>query len=140
MQLQVLAHYFLHIQNPKIIGRLSSMPLYTSDYRLEPFVAWVDPSETPIASPDEVAEILPISLLRIFERPFIHGVPFRFRGRESLSPLFQPQHFSQEIKTDRWIFGGTAYVLYELLQILSQTLRRPLPSIRRTHDQFPFNQ
>ncbi|MEC7986770.1 MAG: CoA pyrophosphatase [Myxococcota bacterium] len=127
------------LQSSQIFGRLSSVPLYTSDYRLEPFVAWIEKTESPIANPDEVAEILPIPLLRILDLPFIDGVPFTWQKREFLSPLFLPHSLSPDIQTQRWLFGGTAHVLYELLQLVCRTMQKDLPPIRRTKTHLPFS-
>ena len=114
----------------EIIGQLSSIPLYTSDFRLEPFVAI---AKTPIAQlhcNEEVQHILPISLRHIFEQPYLEGTSFTYQGQNLLSPHFQSHHLMQDPPTKQVTYGGTAIVLYELLQQISLIIDRNIPTIK----------
>ena len=94
-----------------VLGRLSSMPLFTSDYRLEPFVAAVPAGLVPTPSPAEVAEVLPVSLRRLMTASHTDAIPFTQDGVEVLSPVFGDLG-------PRPMYGGSAHVLWELLTVL----------------------
>lgn len=96
----------LGIQNPNILGRLSSMPVYTSDFRLEPFVAQV--SGSMVAEPGEVAEILTLGLDEVASWPRLDAIAYEWSGGTYLSPVFP-------IGEDAIVFGATAHTLHELM-------------------------
>jgi len=110
------------ITEASVIGRLSSMPLYTSDYRLEP---WVGVLNDPNLHPDgrEIVEICPIDLHEVLSRPCINTIPSAspFEGSDEihLSPVFEIG--------DHLMFGATAYVFMEFLEIIADILGCPLP-------------
>jgi 8-oxo-dGTP pyrophosphatase MutT (NUDIX family) len=111
----------LAIREARILGRLSSVPLYTSDFRLEPFVAEV--GDTALrANPGEVKRVLEVPLASILSAPFLHGAPWVQDGQTILSPLFEVD--------GALVYGGTAYVLYELLTIVAPLTGRPVPPLR----------
>ncbi len=102
------------------LGRLSSWPLYTSDYRLEPFVAQVDPAAcTP--DPGEVARVLPVDLRRLLAEPHIDAIAYSWQGEEVLSPIF--------VLGDLPMFGGTAHAFLELLQVVAPLLGTEVPPL-----------
>ncbi len=103
-----------------MMGRLSSMPLYTSDFRLESFVARVDPA-VQIPDPAEVERVLPVHLLEVLSWPKIDAIPYDWNGRRSLSPVFV-------LDGDR-MYGGTAHVFLELLQVLAPVAGLPMPPL-----------
>ena len=110
-----------------VLGRLSSIPLYTSDFRLEPFVAEV-PRETALTPcPDEVASILRLSVRETFERETLHGIPWEHEGTRYVSPIFE---LPQTAGEPALVYGGTAHALYELLQVLAPLLGAPLPPLK----------
>lgn len=94
-----------------VLGRLSSVPLFTSDYRLEPFVAAVPDGRSPTPSPAEVARVIPVSLRRLMTASHIDAIPFTQDGVEMLSPVFGDLG-------PRPMYGGSAHVLWELLTVL----------------------
>lgn len=96
-----------HLQ---LLGRLSSFPLFTSDYRLEPYVAVLPADARLSPSPAEVAALHMLSLRALFAQPFTHALPFRWEGRDVLAPIFALQ--------PRPLYGGSAYALWELLTLL----------------------
>lgn len=100
------------------LGRLSSMPVYTSEYRLEPFVGEV-PDGPFRPNPDEVAELLPIELAAILAQPHLDAIPWEQDGQTLLSPVFT--------LGEHVMYGGTAHVLYELLTVVAAAAGVPLP-------------
>ncbi len=110
------------LRGAQVLGRLSSIPLYTSDYRLEPFVAQVPKGADLVASPDEVAAILRLSVRDTLALPNLHGIPWAHDGVEYLSPLFE--------LGDALVYGGTAHALHELLAVLAPLVGAPLPPMK----------
>jgi 8-oxo-dGTP pyrophosphatase MutT (NUDIX family) len=102
-----------------ILGRLSSIPLYTSDYRLEPFVAEVPEGAELVPCPDEVASILRLSVRETLAHETLHGIPWEHEGTSYLSPVFE--------LGDQLVYGGTAHALHELLQVVAPLVGTPLP-------------
>jgi len=100
----------LGIVSPHILGRLSKMPVYTSDHRITPWVAAI--SNTPLTpSSGEVAEVLEIPIRPLLERPTLEGLPFPMPEGIRWSPIF---HVGAHI-----IYGATAHSLLELLDVLA---------------------
>ena len=118
------AHEEMGIKDASILGRLSSMPLYTTDYRLEPFVATLQSAPT---QPDgvEITKVIPIDLATIYESEMIPGLPYDHEGTTVFSPIF-------EIGTDL-MYGATAHVFYELLTLMAPALGYDLPPVREGH-------
>lgn len=109
------------VRDADVLGRLSSVPLYTSDFRLEPFVA--DIRDAPLTpSPAEVTRILEVSIPEELSRPFLHGVAWSHEDTTVLAPVFEIQ--------GALVYGGTAYVLYELLGIIAAIIGRNMPELR----------
>lgn len=108
-------HEELGLYDPPVLGRLSSCPLYTSDYRLEPFVVELDDPQALSPDPGEVAEVLWIDLDAVLAQPVLHGMAFL----DKTSPVFPiGPHLA---------YGGTAHVLMELLQIVAAVQGIALP-------------
>ena len=116
------AHEELGIQGARVLGTLSSYPLYTSDYRLHPTVALLrDARFEP--NPGEVARVLRWDLMRALERPFIDGIPWQLGDEEYLCPVFR-------VGVETPAFGGTAQVLYDMLRVFGAALGRDIPETR----------
>lgn len=111
----------LGIKEAQVLGRLSSIPLFTSDFRLEPFVAVVE-QDALVADPGEVAEVLIVGITEALSVPHIDAIPFTGWGRPMLSPVF-------DIGAHR-LFGGTAHSFLELLQVLAPLVGRPVPPLK----------
>ncbi len=110
------------IEGARILGTLSSIPLYTSDYRLDPYVAEV-PAQQLQAQESEVASILRISIAALVAREWVHAISWtRPNGSDGLSPVFE---FG-----DNLVYGGTAHVLYELLEVMAPLVGERPPSKR----------
>lgn len=99
----------LGLSDPQPLGRLSAMPLFTSDHRLFPLVAALPP--TPLRpDPGEVAAVLRLPLARLLRGPPVDAIPFPWNGTVFLSPVFP---FGE-----RLCYGATAHVLWELAEAL----------------------
>jgi 8-oxo-dGTP pyrophosphatase MutT (NUDIX family) len=110
----------LGIAEVDVLGPLSSMPVYTSDYRLHPFVAAVH-DETIEPQPSEVAEVLRLDVAALVGQGDIEAIPYTFKGMDGLSPLFRAG-------ADSLVFGATAHTLLELLEVLAPLITgEPLP-------------
>lgn len=104
----------------RLLGRLSSVPLYTSDFRLEPFVAEVEPGL--VADGGEVVALLPVGLGALLAADRIEGVPWEWEGVRHLSPVWA-------LAPGTVLFGGTAHVLLELLQVVAPAFGRAVPPV-----------
>jgi 8-oxo-dGTP pyrophosphatase MutT (NUDIX family) len=110
----------LGIEEAVVLGRLSPMPLYTSDFRLEPFVAAVPPGELR-PDPVEVAAVLRLRVRDVLARPSLEAIPYTLDGREHLSPILYVQQ--------RAVYGATAHTLLELLEVLAPLFGTRVPPL-----------
>ena len=108
------------IESARCLGELSTMPIFTSDYRLVPYVAAVCGAELRPTS-SEVERVLAMRLMSVFDSTVIHAIPWEYAGSQLLSPVF-------EIR-DRVLYGATAHVLHELLRLLEPCFASPLPPL-----------
>ncbi|MCC6751510.1 MAG: CoA pyrophosphatase [Deltaproteobacteria bacterium] len=115
------AHEELGLVVAERLGELSAMPLYTSEFRLVPFVAAV--ADTPLRpDPSEVAAVLRLSIREVLEQPEIEGISFAVGDVSGIAPLF---------RTDgHVVYGATAYTFLELLEVLAPLYERTLPPVR----------
>ena len=103
------------------LGQLSSMPLYTSDYRLVPTVAAVE--DGPWApDPGEVAAVLRLPLQPLLEAPALDAVPWTWGDATHHSPVFPVD--------GHIMYGATAHTLHELLSVVARATGRPIPPWR----------
>ena len=109
------------VENNVLMGRLSSVPVFTAPYRLDPTVALIS-EQSFRPNPGEVAEILHIPIREIFESEVIHGAPWEWRELKLLSPVFEIG--------ERVMFGATAHVFYELLEAMAQASGHELPPVQ----------
>ena len=116
------AHEELGIDDARVLGLLSSYPLYTSDYRLHPTVALL-PHDRFVPNPAEVAAVLRLDLTRTLAQPFIEGIPWDRGGERYVCPIF-------DIGAPRVVFGGTAQVLYDMLEVYAAAVGAPVPETR----------
>ena len=124
------------LKNGVILQKLSSVPLYTSEYRLEPFLSLFPENVHLKANPQEVETIVPIPIRSILSLPYIDGKKFYLQERAYISPIFIPQKLGLDIQQP--IFGGTAHVLLETIEIVSKAMGIPTPPRKETFDHFPF--
>ena len=111
----------LGIEGARVLGRLSSTPLFTSDFRIEPFVAQV-PEQVLRPDPGEVAEVHRLPLLPLLEGPSLHGIGWDAGEQRGISPVFEVG--------PHVMYGATAHVFYELLQVVAAAAGLPLPPLR----------
>jgi 8-oxo-dGTP pyrophosphatase MutT (NUDIX family) len=111
----------LGIDDVRVLGSLSSVPLYTSEYRLEPVVGRVG-SELLRPCPQEVERVLELPLLPIFEWAHIPALAWMWGARQWVSPVFEFQ--------GEQMFGATAHVFLELLHVIAPLVGRPVPCLQ----------
>ena len=126
----------LTLEGGEVLTKLSSVPLYTSEFRLHPFLALFPQETTIVANPAEVADVLPMSIRSILSLPFLDGAEFDLEGTTYISPIFIPSKVGLSIEQP--IYGGTAHVLYETITLVAQALNVSVPPLKVTFDQFPF--
>ena len=120
-----------------VVGRLSSIPLYTSEFRLEPFVG-LYPIQTIEENPSEVDCCLLFSLIDLLGKKEIQGVGMNWPNYGSfVSPVFFPEEFTKNPTTTTPIFGGTAHVLWELLTVFAGASGRTLPRLNPCLSRIP---
>jgi 8-oxo-dGTP pyrophosphatase MutT (NUDIX family) len=118
------AHEELGITGAEVLGRLSAIPLYTTDYRLVPFVAAI-PTQPLVPAAGEVAAVLRLELAEVLSRPAIEGIPYELYGHRGLSPVFEVE--------GRRMYGATAHSFLELLQVVAPLFgREGPPPLRET--------
>ena len=105
----------------RVLGRLGSIPLYGSNYRLEPIVGLIDAQEI---CPDarEVARVLRVDVRETLALSEWVGIPWNEDCQDWLIPAFDVE--------DVVVFGGTAMVLYEMLSHLAEVLDVPAPPLK----------
>jgi 8-oxo-dGTP pyrophosphatase MutT (NUDIX family) len=114
----------LGIVNPAVLGRLSRMPVFTSDHRMAAVVAHI--ADTVLRpNPDEVAEVLYLPVGEHLSRPAIEALPWQFEGVDSDSPVF---HLGPHL-----LYGATAHVFVELLEVLAPLYGTERPPFARGH-------
>lgn len=102
------------------LGRLASMPIYTSEFRLEPFVVQVH-NATLTPSEDEVAEVRAVPLFGAIGEAQVEGIPFEWQGERHYSPVYP--------LGDRYLFGATAHTFTELVAVAASVVGVPAPEI-----------
>ncbi len=110
----------LGIEQARVLGSLSSIPLLTSDFRLYPFVAAVADSELKV-NHDEVQQVLHIPLSSVLEQPHIDAVAWSIGDASGLSPVFALD--------GPVMYGATAHSFYELLVIVAPLFGLELPPL-----------
>ena len=116
------AHEELGIESAQVLGRLSRMPVYTSNHRITPWVTAIDDAVLR-PQPEEVAHVLEIPLLALLRQPALEGLPFPLNDGHAWSPLF---HLNGHI-----MFGATAHTLLELLTVLAPLYGLEVPPMKR---------
>ena len=109
----------LNLKPTRVLGALSSIPLFTSDYRIQPFVCEI--ASKTILPNSEVARPLWFSVDELLDLEQLNAFPVRVGADEKLSPVFE---VSGEV-----MFGATAYALLELLGIVAAEMGKKLPGL-----------
>lgn len=111
----------LGVDRVRVLGRLASMPVYTSDFRLEPFVVALDAAQPLQPDPGEVARVLRLDLAELLAAPAVEGLPVEHEGRSWLLPLFRVEGLA--------VFGATALTLWELVGVVAELAGTALPPL-----------
>lgn len=111
----------LGLVDARVLGRLSSMPVYTSDFRLEPFVAQIAADATMRPDPGEVEAVLPLDLTEILRGGHIEAVDIFQDAQRFQMPIFRPG--------GHIMFGATAITLLELITVLAELSGLPAPEL-----------
>ena len=121
-------HEELGIEQAEVLGELSRIPLYTSEYRLVPFVAIVD-GQIPHANPSEVFAVLQLDVTKELERESIAAIAFDIGTMSGLAPVFYPDKLGGGAQSAA-MFGATAITAYELLAVLAPLYGVTPPPLR----------
>lgn len=110
----------------EVLGPLTPVPVATSRYRLHAFLGLVAPGQDPWSLTSETCEArdLPIRDLCDGTCPFL-GVPIRWAGVDFLSPYFVLDPRTR-------LFGASACVMVEVLEVIGPVLGTPLGGIQET--------
>jgi 8-oxo-dGTP pyrophosphatase MutT (NUDIX family) len=102
----------------RVLGRLSTFPLYTSAHRLHPFLA-VSRQRELVPQPEEVERILRPRFADLLALPEIPAIAFDWEGQQILSPVWEIE--------DALVFGATAHVLLEAVTVVAAALGEGVP-------------
>ena len=112
------AHEELGIEDANVLGVLSKMPVFTSDHRITPIVAQIQ--DVPLQpNPDEVAEVITLSVDEVLRRPALEGLPWQTDQGRMYSPVF---HLGPHR-----MYGATAHSFVELLGVLAPLYGTSVP-------------
>ena len=113
----------LEMRPKAVLGQLSSIPLYTSDFRITPFVICVQDRQLTI-NPNEVERAIWFSIEAIFQQECIDAFDITVGDVTKLSPIF--------IVDGAIMFGATAYALIELLNLIGSLAGLDVPEMANT--------
>lgn len=117
------AHEELGIADAEVLGGLSSIPLYTSDYRLSPYVARIE--DTPLTpNPSEVDRVLRFPIEGLVMASHVDALAYLRDGVEGLSPIFESD--------GHIMFGATAHSFYELLMVVAPLFGTTVPPLKKS--------
>ncbi len=93
-----------------ILGSLSTIYIHPSDFKVHPFVGWVHSQQQPqfIPDPNEVAQILEIPLVHLFDSSTRQEEPRNIGGHQFMIPFF---NFG-----GHKVWGATAIMLSEFVE------------------------
>ncbi len=116
----------LGIDRASVLGTLSAIPLFTSDFRLFPTVAHI--SDAPLRpNPGEVSEVYKVDLRTTLEADHMLAIQWPEESGFPPSPVFEMGGRENPL-----MYGGTAICFFELLEVLSQLTGHPLPPLDTT--------
>ncbi len=108
----------VHPSQITLLGLLTPLYVYASDYLVHPYVGWTDYSPEFHPDPYEVAKLIQAPLTEFLAPGNLQEETWQLRGRDVLVPFFDIQ--------DQVIWGATAMMLSELLALPSvQQLATP---------------
>lgn len=120
----------LGLRTVRVIGRLAEMPLGTSDWRICPTVAQVDPAELR-PDPGEVHSVLRLDLGALLRAEALEGLRFPLPPGYGVDSIFSPVFVGVDDNgEERRVYGGTAHSVHELLGLVAAATGLPLPPER----------
>jgi 8-oxo-dGTP pyrophosphatase MutT (NUDIX family) len=95
-----------------ILGKLTPLYIFPSDYEVHPFVAWYSNGERPafVASEQEVAQIIEVPVSHLLDPAIRTEELWTIRGYELMVPFFDVENHK--------VWGATAMMLSEFLERL----------------------
>ncbi len=106
----------------QVLGELDDICTATSDFCVSPFVGLI-PYPYPFqVSPDEIAEVLEVSLSAL-----LNGLGFREELFERNGELFPVYYYEHDGHT---VWGATATILKQLLELLPEDIQKTGPGSR----------
>ena len=101
----------VHPSQITLLGHLTPLYVYASDYLVHPYVGWTDYAPEFRPDPYEVAKLIQAPLAQFLAPDTLQEETWSLRGRDILVPFFDIQ--------DQVIWGATAMILSELLALPS---------------------
>ncbi len=98
----------LDLKQLEIIGRLSCLYIWPSDYQVYPFVSWYEGPQQFRPQDSEVAEILEVPLRRLLDPENQYEEPWEIRGFQVQVPYY--------LVASHKVWGATAMMLSEFLE------------------------
>ncbi len=95
-----------------IFGNLSPLHVKVSGFEIHPFVGWIDHEPVIVPSPQEVEDVISVSLGDLLDDNNLKEEEWAIRGYPVRVPYFQ---FNQAK-----VWGATAMILAEFKQVLKQ--------------------
>jgi len=108
------------VRGVRVLGRLSSIPVFSSEHRLEPCVGVV-PEEHRVVTNAEVAQVFYLRPLDIVRSGVIEGMAIPWEGAMLPMPIFRGP--------DAVMYGATAICFVELLGVVAEAWGRPEPRL-----------
>ncbi len=117
------AHEELDIAHARVLGHLSAIPLFTSDFRLVPTVAAI--GAHPLRpDPSEVAEVFEMDLRAVLYAEHTLAIAWPEDTGFPPSPVFEMGGACNPL-----MYGGTAICLFELLEVMARMMGHRLPPL-----------
>jgi len=95
-----------------LLGKLSEVYVYVSNFRVTPWLGYLEERPQWRPNPAEVAEVLEVPLRHLIDRAHRGRVTIRRRGLSFTAPCF--------IYDERRIWGATSLILGELVTLLEE--------------------
>ncbi len=118
----------LRSEHVDVLGPLSPVPVATSRFRMHPFVGLVADHAPPWRGSKEIVRPIDVPVEAVVRgRIELRAVPIRWAGLDLDSPFLR-------LADDAVVFGATAWVLVELLRLITPLMGLTLPDPRIVTD------
>lgn len=94
----------------RVLGHLTPVYIPPSDFCVHPYVAYTPRAPSFLAQPDEVAELLQLPIVHLFDETNVRTERWVLRDKETEVPYFDV--FGHKV------WGATAIILSELIEVL----------------------